>query len=359
MRGCFIHVNVFLTQMASALVAVPVPIHDLLTYSRIKNIQRSPAVDFDSSLEFIHVHSSSGLLQNLLLTSLVDSDLSSDDQNPRPSAGLTNPTAPSFYSWEKSLSSTISKFDNDEVVRIMDPNTVKLKKAGLVSFASIRTPSGYSSSSDNFRFPDCLAKSPVSKAKFFLPQGAQVRVKVIGDATSGNKMPALIVSKSTGKLVNAELVREGFARPTSRGRDAAEAIIPGLAEGLKSLQKQAEMNGVGMYKQCDLVEKAADDQFEPLDMTVETRYGDDGGKQVLRPREEVGIIPSDPGDVRKCADFDTFEDALRWYDRYFPFYGDVAKLDRDGDGVPCSGLPHTTNQDRYRMKKPTNKMLVK
>lgn len=29
----------------------------------------------------------------------------------------------------------------------------------------------------------------------------------------------------------------------------------------------------------------------------------------------------------------------------YPFYGDVAKLDRDGDGVPCPGLPHTSNQD--------------
>ena len=44
----------------------------------------------------------------------------------------------------------------------MNPNTAKLKRAGLVSFAAVRTPSGYN---DSFRFPDCMAKSPVSKAK--------------------------------------------------------------------------------------------------------------------------------------------------------------------------------------------------
>lgn len=30
----------------------------------------------------------------------------------------------------------------------------------------------------------------------------------------------------------------------------------------------------------------------------------------------------------------------------------VAKLDRNGDGVPCPGLPHTTNGEKYRIKRP-------
>ena len=55
-----------------------------------------------------------------------------------------------------------------------------------------------------------------------------------------------------------------------------------------------------------------------------------------------------------CSDFNTYEDALRWYEYYKPFYGDVAKLDRDNDGIPCPGLPHTKNQDQYRMKVPSS-----
>jgi hypothetical protein len=79
-------------------------------------------------------------------------------------------------------------------------------------------------------------------------------------------------------------------------------------------------------------------EFEPLDHSTEVRYGDDPP-------------PKDPGDSRGCSDFGTYEDALP----YAPYYGDVARLDREGDGVPCPGLPHTVNGERYRMKRPNNK----
>lgn len=53
-----------------------------------------------------------------------------------------------------------------------------------------------------------------------------------------------------------------------------------------------------------------------------------------------------------CSDFVTYEDALKWYEFYKPWYGDVAKLDRNLDGVPCPGIPHTTAREKYRMKIP-------
>jgi len=49
--------------------------------------------------------------------------------------------------------------------------------------------------------------------------------------------------------------------------------------------------------------------------------------------------PSDPGDTRNCSDFSTQAEAQEWFDRYFPHYGDVARLDGDGDGVACESLP--------------------
>lgn len=55
-----------------------------------------------------------------------------------------------------------------------------------------------------------------------------------------------------------------------------------------------------------------------------------------------------------CSDFATYEDALRWFEYYKQWYGDVAKLDRDGDGIPCPGLPHTKVQEMYRIKIPNN-----
>ena len=64
------------------------------------------------------------------------------------------------------------------------------------------------------------------------------------------------------------------------------------------------------------------------------------------------ISSENPGDVRGCSDFAYYEDALRWYEKYYSYYGDVAKLDRDMDGVPCPGLPH--DESRYRMKNTYN-----
>ena len=49
--------------------------------------------------------------------------------------------------------------------------------------------------------------------------------------------------------------------------------------------------------------------------------------------------PPDPGDSKNCSDFSTQDQAQEWFDTYFPHYGDVARLDRDGDGVVCESLP--------------------
>jgi putative cell wall-binding protein len=49
--------------------------------------------------------------------------------------------------------------------------------------------------------------------------------------------------------------------------------------------------------------------------------------------------PPNPGDTKNCSDFATYAEAKAWFDTYFPFYGDVANLDADGDGIPCESLP--------------------
>jgi hypothetical protein len=41
---------------------------------------------------------------------------------------------------------------------------------------------------------------------------------------------------------------------------------------------------------------------------------------------------------RRLQDFGTYEEAKAWFDTYFPRFGDVAKLDGNGDGIPCEGL---------------------
>ncbi len=49
--------------------------------------------------------------------------------------------------------------------------------------------------------------------------------------------------------------------------------------------------------------------------------------------------PPYPGDTVNCPDFATYAQAKAYFDRYYPYYGDVAKLDADNDGIPCESLP--------------------
>ena len=48
---------------------------------------------------------------------------------------------------------------------------------------------------------------------------------------------------------------------------------------------------------------------------------------------------ANPGNTKNCSDFSTYTEAKTWFDTYFPHYGDVARLDGDGDGEPCESLP--------------------
>lgn len=49
--------------------------------------------------------------------------------------------------------------------------------------------------------------------------------------------------------------------------------------------------------------------------------------------------PENPGNTKNCSDFSTYAAAKAWFDTYFPYYGDVARLDGDNDGEACKSLP--------------------
>jgi hypothetical protein len=74
---------------------------------------------------------------------------------------------------------------------------------------------------------------------------------------------------------------------------------------------------------------------EPIDL------GDpiDLGEPMDLGEPENGDDPPNPGDVRNCGDFDDYAAAKAWFDTYADAYGDVARLDGDGDGEPCESLP--------------------
>ncbi len=47
---------------------------------------------------------------------------------------------------------------------------------------------------------------------------------------------------------------------------------------------------------------------------------------------------SSPGDIRDCTDFATPKEAQEWFDLYYEEFGDIAKLDGDGDLKACESL---------------------
>jgi len=49
--------------------------------------------------------------------------------------------------------------------------------------------------------------------------------------------------------------------------------------------------------------------------------------------------PDNPGNTKNCGDFSDYSEAKSWFDTYYPYYGDVGDLDRDGDLIPCESLP--------------------
>ena len=51
------------------------------------------------------------------------------------------------------------------------------------------------------------------------------------------------------------------------------------------------------------------------------------------------LHPPNPGDSKNCSDFSTHNEAQAWFDKYYPYYGDVARLDRDNDLIACESLP--------------------
>ncbi|WP_373071390.1 excalibur calcium-binding domain-containing protein, partial [Gemmatimonas sp.] len=59
------------------------------------------------------------------------------------------------------------------------------------------------------------------------------------------------------------------------------------------------------------------------------------------PPPTTPTTPANPGDTKNCSDFSTQAAAQLWFNLYFPSYGDVARLDADGDGVACESLPLT------------------
>ena len=71
---------------------------------------------------------------------------------------------------------------------------------------------------------------------------------------------------------------------------------------LRELQENAQDKGLGIFKRCETSQEEEESfvaEFEPLEFDVETQWGDDGGKQIVRKKEDTQVVtPKNPGDIR-------------------------------------------------------------
>jgi hypothetical protein len=196
-----------------------------------------------------------------------------------------------------------SGLEHDQVLRVLDGNTIKLKQNGIVTLAGVRMPTP---GSGNFRFPECLSYAPVYKVRQLLPVNGNVLVKVGSSTAAGKSSQAIVVRSDDNVLVNQELVRSGFGRVQKvTSVDLKEYLD---MNHMQSLQDRAKLEGIGIFKRCDVEEgvEAFEAQFEPLALTMETQWGDDGGTMVLRSKDTERSMPQNPGDVK--GELDTFRD---------------------------------------------------
>lgn len=197
----------------------------------------------------------------------------------------------------------------DVVERVVDATTIRFQKSGTVRLAGVRSPD---------RLPECFSRAPESRTRLLLPRETRCRVRIV---SRDGKSPRVEIFRpvTATTTLNERLVFEGYLL-ASRGSRFADA------------ETAARRSAAGIWTNCS--SSVVDTVFEEIDN--------------LPPPQPL----QNPGDIKNCADFNTYEESKRYYDLYFESFGDVAKLDRDYDGVPCPGLPHTKNPALFQLKRP-------
>jgi len=162
--------------------------------------------------------------------------------------------------------------------------------------------------------------------------------------TACGKKAATSSTASTVKLKTATTVKGGTTTTATTAAKATATTVKGAATTVKgpatTAAKTTGSTGKGKV--------AASLPTVPAPAT--TLKKGSGPLATLKPvttaREAVtippvvvadGSAPAKPED-RNCGDFANWAEAKQFFDTYYPYYGDVAKLDGDGDGIPCESL---------------------
>ena len=174
--------------------------------------------------------------------------------------------------------------------------------------------------------PQCFGPEASAATKALLPAGTAVRLETdVEPRDRYDRALVYVYREPDDSFINAKLVEEGFARAKSYGKNVR---YEGL---LASLQQEAKAGRKGLWSAC-----AANGKEAPVAQAASATKGKEA--PVAQTKQAASARLANPGDTKNCADFASYAEAKAWYDAYFPSFGDVAKLDGDGDGVPCEAL---------------------
>ena len=239
----------------------------------------------------------------------------------------------------------------DHIERVVDGDTVLLEELGRARLIGINTPETVSPAQQvRGEPPQCFGPEASAEMKRLLPAGTEVEFDTDVEPLDRFGRNLVYLYKDGGSI-NELLVRKGFAR--------AKAYKPNIRnqETFNRLQAEAKLESLGLWGACFDAGSSSSSSGSSggSSSTAGKGFGPNANQRptstktasselqqqqrsTAREAKDVAAIEANPGDVKDCADFDSYDAAKAWFDRYYPAYGDVAKLDGDGDLKPCEAL---------------------
>jgi Excalibur calcium-binding domain len=156
------------------------------------------------------------------------------------------------------------------------------------------------------------------------------------------------------KLTYAEWAASGFRAFVPRSNEGFMKLswapnitrMPDLASGYGYSIGYPEWSAEA-FPTPQVVQRVVNDHFYKVGIDPNIYYQGPAFHRAISYNEWVAAgspvpefrLPANPGDSKNCSDFTFERDAQAWFNYYFPYYGDVAHLDDDHDGLACESLP--------------------
>lgn len=236
----------------------------------------------------------------------------------------------------------------DRIERVVDGDTVILSTIGRARLIGVNTPETVSPAQrQRGEPPQCYGPEASAQTKKLLPAGTAVGVEYDVDPTDRFGRTLIYLYRGDD-FINADLVRDGYAR--------AKAYKPNIRykSTFDGLEAEAKAKGKGLWGSCSsgtssatastskgfgeaAADKPAAKPQGPAKTPAERKQREEASAALAASKAASSALVN-PGDAVNCSDFATYAEAKAWFDKYYPAFGDVAKLDGDGDGVPCNAL---------------------